>query len=232
MNQHRPARWAPRHPQTSRGQSGGHPDTHKPAQGGPGTHEPAEGSQVGTQAPTNQQGRPGQQRGSASYVIRITSSGGGQQGPGAICYVNVPATEEKVGQRVPGVLQAEGCQPPSITRASECQPDSRARSRRPRPRLHGLLQTGAAPGADKAARGTLDPEEPAPHHREGRTLYPQAAPPGSGRLPPEAAPRASLAPVPVAARGAWQEAAAAPLGAQLDAWVIRELSLRWALRNW
>lgn len=213
---------AARHPQTIRGQSGRHP----------GTHKPAEGSQIGTQAPTNQQGRPGQQRASASCIIRITSSGGGQQGPGAICYVNVPTTEEKVGQRVPGVLQAAGCQPPSITRASECQPASRARSGHPRPRLRGLLQTGAAPGADKATGGTLDLEELAPRHREGRTLYPRAAPPGSGCLPPETAPRASLAPTPVAARGAWQEAAATPLGAQLDAWVIREPSPRWVFRNW
>lgn len=136
-----------------------------------------------------------------------------------------------MGQRVPGVLQAAGCQPPSITRASECQPASRARSGRPRPRLHGLPQTGAAPGADKATGGTLDPEEPAPCHREGRTLYLQAAPPGLGRLPPEATPRASLASAPVTARGAWQEAAATPLGAQPDAWVIREPSLCWALRN-
>lgn len=75
-----------------------------------------------------------------------------------------------MGQRVPGVLQAAGCQPPSITRASECQPASRARSGHPRPRLHGLPQIGAAPGADKATGGTLDLEEPAPRHREGRTL--------------------------------------------------------------
>ena len=211
-----------RHPRTSTGWPGRHP----------GTHKPAEGSQIGTQAPTNQQGRPGQQRASASCIIRITSSEDGQQGPGAICYVNVPATEEKVGQRVPGVLQAAGCQPPSITRTSECQPASHARSGRPRPRLHGLPQTGAAPGADKSTGGTLDPEGPAPCHREGRTLYPRAAPPGSGHLPPEAAPRASLAPTPVAARGAWQEAAAAPLGAQPDAWVIREPSLCWVFRNW
>ena len=75
-------------------------------------------------------------------------------------------------------------------------------------------------------------KEEAPRHREGRTLYPRAAPPGSGCLPPETAARASLAPTPVAARGAWQEAAAAPLGAQPDAWVIREPSPRWVFRNW
>ena len=43
-HQQRAVRWAPRHPQTNRGQSGRHSDTHKPA----------EVSQVGTQTPISQ----------------------------------------------------------------------------------------------------------------------------------------------------------------------------------
>lgn len=97
-----------------------------------------------------------------------------------------------MGQRVPGVLQAEDCQPPSITRASECQPDH----------VPGEQASQASPPWTAADRSSPRPIRPPgapltlkswPHTTGKQDSLSSGCPASLGRLPPEGRPRWSPA---------------------------------------